>query len=199
MKLIALALAASLFIAAPRASAVDALAVDVLTFQDNGPITLNGLGIAVLGQMEADPGPGGLPSALTFTLNLPLGPALSQPVVGDLRLLEPGGAVADIVRFNPGMSMVFYSTAKPGVPPRLADTGLPAALYANTAQVFEGQMYLPGPGDPGFALNLASGRPLAYLAVNTAPVPEPATLPMLLAGVALLRWLGASAAQRRPD
>ena len=50
------ALAASLLITTHNAGA----AVDVLAFQENGPISLNGLGVAVLGQMQADPGPGGL-------------------------------------------------------------------------------------------------------------------------------------------
>src|SRR5262249_7062600 len=50
--------------------------------------------------MQADPGPGGLASALTYGLSDP--PGL---VAGDLVLLEPGtNLISDVIRFNPNQT-----------------------------------------------------------------------------------------------
>src|ERR1035437_10608299 len=54
------------------------------------------------GFLMQDPGPGGLPNALTFTTPAGL-------VVGDLLLHEPGGAESDLIRWNANGTLVFYS------------------------------------------------------------------------------------------
>jgi hypothetical protein len=119
-----------------------AVALAALTFtaptssaQNNPRITLNETGAGSLrfpgggsipsnGFLAADPGPGGLLSALSFNL---LGPP--SLVAGDL-ILDIGGTTTDIIRFNPAgtgsvaypASAVFYSTSGGGQP---ADTGFP--------------------------------------------------------------------------
>jgi hypothetical protein len=139
-----------------------------------------------------DPGPGGLPAALTYGLLNP--PGL---VAGDLIMLEPPptlGQLSDIVRFNPnqnGGSLVFYSDQFNGVDTQ-ADTGFPAALYPNTATFVEvgpeglnGLTYTPTAGQPGFVAG--AGGPVTY--VIQSDVPEPASLSGLFAvsGVSCIR------------
>jgi hypothetical protein len=129
--------------------------------------------------MLPDPGPGGLPSALTYGLLSP--PGL---VAGDLILLEPPptlGQLSDIIRFNPnqnGGSLVFYSD-KFEADPDLADTGFPGDLYSNTATFVEvgpegnnGFTYTPTANQPGFVAG--AGGPVTY--VIRSDVPEPASL-----------------------
>src|SRR5262249_17883143 len=78
-----------------------------------------------------DPGPGGLPNALTYSLA-----GAPTALVGDLILQDvAGGPVSEIIRFNQaspfgGTNMVFYSDLpEPGEPATLADIGFPTALY----------------------------------------------------------------------
>ena len=100
------------------------------------------------GVLRADPGPGGLSSALTYDL---LGPH-SGFVAGDLIVshfnfqgLPP--TTSDVIRFNTLRldatghiaypdALVFYSDIDADGP-KLADTGLPTALYTNQLTVFE--------------------------------------------------------------
>jgi len=126
----------------------------VLTVDENGHGTLNGfLGPQPLPfALQNDPGPGGLPSVLTYSMLDP--PGLTA---GDVLILEPGDGLGDVVRFNPGESctdgslgcLVFYSEAPPF--DSLADTpSPPGAFYANTITLTEnatGQVkYTPVPG-----------------------------------------------------
>src|SRR4029077_1265101 len=107
-----------------------------ITIDENGNGTLtnsNGFNSPLPAALLPDPGPGGLASALTYGLLNP--PGL---VAGDFLMLEPPptlGQISDIIRFNPnqnGGSVVISSDKFDGVD-GLADTGFPAALYANTA------------------------------------------------------------------
>jgi hypothetical protein len=117
-----------------------------LVFDDNPP---NPLSAALI----ADPGPGGLASALTYNLGGP--PSLTA---GDLVIHDPSSGTSDLVRFNPLIpgtpypsSLVFYSIAGEGA---LADTGFPLASYTNEAFATEGvdgvTTYHPTQGQPGF-------------------------------------------------
>ena len=142
----------------------------------------SGLAAAVV----PDPGPGGLPAALTYDLLNP--PGL---VVGDLLVTEPGDGLGDLIRFNNTSftggagSLVFYSATGGGT---LADTGFPTANYANQLTVAEVNgviTYTPTTGQPGFIAGAAG--PVTYvLTSDVAAVPEPASLTMLGIGAAAL-------------
>jgi hypothetical protein len=137
--------------------------------------------------VTADPGPGGLPNALTYGLLNP--PGL---VAGDLLLLEPGplGVISDLIRFNPqqnGGSLVFYSDTGDGTPSPLADTGFPTSLYTNNLSRLEagpelgpsGFVYTPTAGQPGFVAG--AGGPVTYV-INSDVLPEPTSLTLTALG-----------------
>jgi hypothetical protein len=131
----------------------------------------------------ADPGPGGLPAAVTYNLLNP--PGL---VAGDLLITEPGDGLGDVIRFNPtqnGGSLVFYSAVGGN---DMADIGFPTANYTNQVMVSEingGVTYIPTVGQPGFVAGAAA--PVAYIIVSDTP--EPASVVLLgLGGVSLVAW-----------
>ena len=153
---------------------------------ENGNGTLNGQPIPfTIGQ---DPGPGGLPNALIYHLA-----AFGNWTVGDLLLQEPSGTGggSDLIRFNPGGSLVFYSDTEPGEIGELADIGLPTERYSNNLTRTEldnpdgsdGILYVPTEGsNPGFL----TGLQMVYQI--TSDVPEPAAPSLLaLGGLAMLR------------
>jgi hypothetical protein len=124
-------LSASLLLGICAASVRAQAPTAIITANEDGvgTLTISGTPNNMPGVLAADPGPGGLTSALTFNL---LGPPSLK--AGDLIVLEsPGGAIGDIIRFNPAgttagypASFVFYSSA-PGS--SLADVGFPSSLY----------------------------------------------------------------------
>jgi hypothetical protein len=166
-----------------------------ITVDENGNGTFtntNGFFSPLPGALAPDPGPGGLPVALTYDLLNP--PGL---VAGDLLLFEPRGGgegLSDIVRFNLSSptpngtgSLVFYSDhADSGQD--LADTGFPTGAYPNRLTVTEigseganGFTYTPTAGQPGFVAGAAG--PVTYVLESDVPaVPEPSTL-IPLAGI----------------
>jgi hypothetical protein len=177
-----------------------------ITVDENGNGTFtntNGFFSPLPAVAQQDPGPGGLPNALTYGLLNP--PGLTA---GDVVLLEPGsiGLVSDIIRFNPTEvvagttgALVFYSDNQDGAADR-ADIGFPTALYTNAVTFFEvgpeggpnGLTYTPTAGMPGFIAGAAG--PVSYV-IRSEVVPEPG--PMVLGGVATLIGLGTAWARRK--
>ncbi|MEP6753976.1 MAG: hypothetical protein ABJA67_00630 [Chthonomonadales bacterium] len=140
------------------------------------------------GVLLADPGPGGLGSALTYNL---LGPP--SLVAGDLVMTEPSdGSITDLIRFNPSgtggqnfSSLVFYSDNADGVD-SLADKGFPQSRYTNVVFVTEtgpeagpnGFVYTPTANQPGFV----AGFNVTYNIISDpgVSVPEPGSVTLLL-------------------
>jgi len=162
----------------------------------NGTI-VGSLGLQPLpSAFQADPGPGGLVSALTYSLLNP--PGL---IAGDVFLLEGlGGPISDVIRFNPQQTcpdgsvgcLVFYSDNLDGVD-ALADTGFPTANYLNTITLVElagGTIYTPTVGQPGFVAG--AGVPVTYVLISDGEVPEPASIILLTTA-----FLGAGAIEFR--
>ena len=167
----------------------------LITVDENGNGTLNfnvcgfgGRAFPTPGALAADPGPGGLPSVLTYNLLGP--PAL---VAGDVLLQDGvGGPTLDVVRFNPAgtggptypPSLLFYSDNLGGFD-SLGDTpSPPGALYANVVSIPEvgpegnnGAFYTPTDGQPGFVLGFA----VSYHLVSDTP--EPGTLGLFASGL----------------
>jgi hypothetical protein len=180
----------------------NALPNPLITVDENGNGTLlfpGGSPIPTHGVLQADPGPGGLSSVMTYNL---LGPP--SLVAGDVLLTEGvGGPVFDVVRFNPAgtgspsyaASLLFYSDNVDGFD-ALADTpSPPGSFYTNTITIPElgteldnGAIYTPTAGEPGFV----AGFSVTYDLISD--VPEPPSWSLL--GVALIGLLGARSAGR---
>jgi hypothetical protein len=180
---------------APAVITVNESGTGTLQFPPGSPIPLSGI-------LSADPGPGGLASALTYNL---LGPP--SLVAGDVILLETGDTLtvrSDIVRFNPAgtgapgypASLLFYSDTVAGSE-ALADTGFPSVLYTNVVTLLEigpegsnGFLgYTPTANQPGFVAGFA----VTYnLISDGTTVPEPAAVLLVAVGGGLLfvkrRW-----------
>src|SRR5437867_5260497 len=105
------------------------------------------------GTLQPDPGPGGLPSVMTYPLPF-------AGTVGDLLVHDPnqGGLVLDVVRWNGNGTLLFYSDNIDGVDAPADTPSPPQSFYANQANAEEGGVeggledlfYTPGPGQPGF-------------------------------------------------
>ena len=176
----------------------------LITVDEDGNGTLQFSGapsIATHGVLAPDPGPGGLPLALTYNL---LGPP--GLVAGDVLVFEDSTftELSDIIRFNPAgtgnaaypASLVFYSDNVDGID-NLADVGFPIARYPNVVRLLEadigggqiGLHYTPTENQPGFV----PGFGVTYHAISdgeAARVPEPITTTLLgigLAGIAVSR------------
>jgi hypothetical protein len=171
-----------------------------ITVNENGQGTFtntNGFFSPLPAALLPDPGPGGLPAALTYGLLNP--PGL---VAGDLFVSEPGmpGLISDVIRFNPqqnGGSLVFYSDNFDGAP-SLADTGPPlgTSLFTTAVEVGpeagpNGFSYTPTAGLPGFIAGAAG--PVTYvIQSDPAPsaVPAPASLTLGAIGSAVAAGFG---------
>jgi hypothetical protein len=165
----------------------------------NGTASLPGSVIPLLSSLSTDPGPGGLPGALTYAIAPPV-PSFTV-VVGDVTLSEPGTSLSDLIRFNqnpnlPG-SLVFYSD----VPPvdALADIGFPTANYTNLVALTEtgpegnnGAIYTPTAGMPGFV----AGNQVTYI-LQSDVIPEPASI--IMGGISLTMGVVYVWVRRRRD
>jgi hypothetical protein len=152
----------------------------------------NGAGIGTLGQgfFSNDPGPGGLNGVLTYALPF-------AGVQGDVLLVDPGGLVGDVIRFNGNGTLLFYSDIVVGdIKDAPADTPTaPLALYANQIAVNElgpldsanGASYTPVLGQPGFDASLPR-----YFFASDGGLPEPSSITLLGLGA-----LGFAVAFRR--
>jgi hypothetical protein len=126
----------------------------------------NGIGTLSRGFMLPDPGPGGLPSVLTYILPF-------QGTAGDVTFgVEPGLVFGgDIIRFNGNGTVIFYSDNVPN-PDSPADTiAPPSQLYPNRADVQEIEntvaFYTPSPGQPGW-----DRRNPTYIFISDGMLPE---------------------------
>ena len=145
------------------------------------------------GVVQADPGPGGLASVLTYNL---LGPP--NLTAGDILLVDSNSIPSDVIRFNPAgtgssgyaASLLFYSDPLDGLD-SLADTLTePGSFYTNFISLPEigsatdnGAFYTPTAGQPGYV----SGFSVSYEFISDGKgptVPEPGSLLLLGTGMA---------------
>jgi hypothetical protein len=153
----------------------------LITVDENGNGTIGG------GSLRPDPGPGGLPSVLTY--NLPF--AATQGDVALSSTTEPGfvglPVVFDYIRFNGNGTLDFYSDNVP-IADSLGDTpSPPLAFYPNLVTISEvgpegnnSATYTPTAGQPGFD---PSGPTYHFISDGVAAVPEPASIAILGAGL----------------
>jgi hypothetical protein len=166
----------------------------LVTVDENGngtidftPCDVNGGVVPMPGVLAPDPGPGGLGSVLTYTVNPP------SFVAGDVLLTDPDGTLSDVLRFNPAGtggnqnylgSLVFYSNPIGGYD-SLADTTSPPGLfYTNLLwlpEVGDSAWYTPLPGQPGYITEFPSAT--WHFLSPSEGVPEPGTLGLLGTGL----------------
>jgi hypothetical protein len=191
---------AVLFALAASANTLRAVppSLPTFSFHENGngqlelPLVFGGGVIPLPGALMSDPGPGGLTSALAFTVH----PQVAPFPEGDVVLMDASGHVSDILRFDletspgPGSPQLifFYSNDHGGL---LADTGLPSSMFSNTVIIQENPsgptIYTPGPGQPGFSTDSPLGDSFRIFSTPDTG----STLLMLgaaIAGLVFLRW-----------
>jgi hypothetical protein len=191
---------AVLFALAASANTLRAVppSLPTFSFHENGngqlelPLVFGGGVIPLPGSLMSDTGPGGLASALAFTAH----PLVNPFPEGDVVLLDAGGHVSDILRFNPETSpgpgspqlIFFYSNDHGGL---LADTGLPSSMFSNTVTIQESQsgptIYTPTAGQPGFSTDSPLGNSFRIFSTPDTG----STLLMLgaaTAGLVFVRW-----------
>jgi hypothetical protein len=175
-------LALALVFTAPEARAQFTITT---TVDENGNGTLTntiGFNASLPSSMQADPGPGGGSSVLSYNLLNP--PGL---VGGDVLLIDLAGNVSDVLRFDPsiaGGTLFFYSLLGGA---QLADTGLPGAFNTNLVRILENlttfTLYMPTAGQPGFVAGAAG--PVTYRFLSPEALPETGGT-LILLGVATI-------------
>jgi hypothetical protein len=158
----------------------------------------NGLSTIGRGTLRPDPGPGGLPSVLTYDLPF-------NETFGDVEIFGPNG-FDGLIRFNGDSTLVFYSAPHSGVPPTLADTPTPPlASYPPPNRVMGPEfdaggglavaIYTPFAGQPGYNPDIQP----TYLIISTLGTPAPPSLFMgATAALAGAGYCGYARAGRKP-
>ncbi len=159
----------------------------------------DGVGTIGPGTLRPDPGPGGLPSVLTYTLPF-------NEVVGDVEIRDAEG-LSDVIRFNGNSTLDFYSATGPGQPAvSPADTPTPPLVsYPNLVSGPEFEMggrsfalYTPLPGQPGYNPDAQPTYLFGSDGDPTGPMPEPSSLLMgATAALAGVGYCGYALAARR--
>lgn len=156
----------------------------VISIDENG----NGIGTVGRGFLNADPGPGGLASVLTYFL--PFTGTQGDVLLNDL--VAPGVlVVGDVLRFNGNGTVIFYSDTPPT--DSIGDTSFPGAFYTNVVgSVVEvgpegnnGATYTPTPGQPGF---FSVDTPITYQFVSDGTIPEPSSIALVGIGLGLIAF-----------
>ncbi len=141
----------------------------VFTVDENCHGTLNGAQ-PLQCALGNDPGPGGLQNVMIYHLPGYTGTA------GDVLLHDPDfhNAFLDVVRFNGDGTLIFYSDNVDGFDDQADTFGPPSALYPNVMNIIEGNVYIPGPGQPGYDPEF--GPVVFHLDSDVEGTPEPSTL-----------------------
>ena len=180
--LVSLAVVVSVFLVNERyAQAGAGVATPIAVDENgNGSINFGGGPIPLAFTLAPDPGPAGLPLALTYSLPFP-------GVIGDVLLFEPvTQQVSDWIRFNGNGTLVFYSDVpEGGEVPDLADVGFPGLSYEGNLVVIpeigpegnNGATYTPLPGQPGYDPAVLP----RYTFISD--IPEPGTMTLVGMGV----------------
>jgi hypothetical protein len=122
-------------------------------------------------------------------------------VQGDVLINDPVIGILDVIRFNGNSTLIFYSDNLEGFDAP-ADTPAPPGLfYTNTVTLTEvgpegnnSAIYTPTANQPGFGLFL--GQPTTYVFISDSQIPEPGTMLLTAAGLALITRVWRSTAMR---
>ena len=195
-------LAIGLFLLLGCTSAFGQFSISItLDEKGNGLFTnTNAFSSGLPSAMMADPGPGGIPSALFYGMLNPPGLTLGDVVINENGTGLPG----DLLRFDPSLIIngttggVFIYSLNDG-DGDLADVGLPTGRNTNlitlTESAGETISYTPTSGQPGFVSG--AGGPVTYTFTSSDnAAPEPTTVLMLSGGLAIL-WVGIRQKTRR--
>ena len=148
--------------------ALSAFGQSTISIDETGNGTVDGTALSY--HIGADPGPGGLPNVLIYTIPF-------AGVAGQVELIETDKMPAipgDVIRFNGDGTVIFYSSGSPGSI-ALGDEPRPPAPMPNTVIISEtgsagsdGATYTPTAGQPGYD---PSARPTYHFTSDSPGTP----------------------------